>query len=694
MSNIEEKTIKKFYDVMNLVFPNDSDPSVLPLYVEEGGVQAGGTVTVRIDNSGLGSNGTISESEQAHLDMEAQTPKKVFRAYHFFDQVDRHSAVIKANRAVSFSTFMNIFPASLWKEHTIAKSVRLVLELEGECAVDIFRSTARGTWNRIAGDYDAGVGEKTTVKYDLPLDSFGDGGFLWFEIATKTESVKINRGVWQVLVEEKANQIDSKRTKASIAITTFNNPEECVKQMNRFISAPETLERIDKVMITDQGNKLVEDADGFKEASENLGKQFKYIKQPNLGGSGGFSRGMYEGIRNPDSDYVMLLDDDAIIEPESILRSINFAEFCRRPTIVGGHMLNLYERSTVHNFGERIDKWDWMWGPVTPPPEGLDFAKYSYKQIPSLHRRIDPEMTGWWMCLIPREIIQKIGLSLPVFIKWDDCEYGVRAGENGYRIVHLTGAAVWHMPWTEKDDRLDWQAFYHQRNKLLAAMLHSPFKKGGHSIQHSFLADVKHLFCYQYGAVELRHQGIRDLLSGPEHLHKTIFERNQTIRKTLKTFHDGQIIKNVEDFPAVINTQKPRKKPVEYPKGKISLAVRLAKTGLKNLLKRSPYQAGQNPQVRLPSVDAQWFKLGPVDSALVSVADGKGAMFYVRSRKIFVHQLMESISLHRKLKHNWNKLQVQYKEQLSRVVSEIEWSNTFGVNEAKMVEEREIKGEF
>ena len=45
-----------------------------------------------------------------------------------------------------------------------------------------------------------------------------------------------------------------------------------------------------------------------------------------------------------------------------------------------------------------------------------------------MHRRIDVDYNGWWMCLIPTSIlIREIGLALPVFIKWDDVEYGIRA---------------------------------------------------------------------------------------------------------------------------------------------------------------------------------------------------------------------------------------------------------------------------
>jgi galactofuranosylgalactofuranosylrhamnosyl-N-acetylglucosaminyl-diphospho-decaprenol beta-1,5/1,6-galactofuranosyltransferase len=129
-----------------------------------------------------------------------------------------------------------------------------------------------------------------------------------------------------------------------------------------------------------------------------------------------------------------------------------------------------------------------------------------------MHRRIDVDFNGWWMCLVPTSIVREIGLSLPVFIKWDDAEYGIRARRHGYQTVTLPGAAVWHMPWTEKDDTIDWQAYFHQRNRWLAALVYSPYKKGGMLPRMSFMVDVKHLLSMQYSAVELRLDALEDLL--------------------------------------------------------------------------------------------------------------------------------------------------------------------------------------
>ncbi len=63
---------------------------------------------------------------------------------------------------------------------------------------------------------------------------------------------------------------------------------------------------------------------------------------------------MFEAVENG-SDYVLLLDDDIVVEPESIVRLLTFADHCRKPTIVGGHMFDLYNRSVLHTFGEVVD---------------------------------------------------------------------------------------------------------------------------------------------------------------------------------------------------------------------------------------------------------------------------------------------------------------------------------------------------
>ena len=116
-------------------------------------------------------------------------------------------------------------------------------------------------------------------------------------------------------------------------------------------------------------------------------------------------------------------------------------------------MFDLYNRSVLHTFGEVVDPYRIV--PALPHADmdvRHDFSVANLRQTAWLHRRVDVDYNGWWMCLIPTKVIKEIGLSLPLFIKWDDAEYGLRAREAGFATVSLPGAAVWHVSWIDKDD--------------------------------------------------------------------------------------------------------------------------------------------------------------------------------------------------------------------------------------------------
>ncbi len=136
---------------------------------------------------------------------------------------------------------------------------------------------------------------------------------------------------------------------------------------------------------------------------------------------------MAETLDRGESDYVLLLDDDAICEPEAIVRAVRFADAASTPTIVGGGMIHIDARTVLY---AQSEQWDTRIGWVDlsrAEAYDHDFARTPFRSTPFAHRRHRSDFNGWWMCLIPVSVLRAQGLSLPLFLKGDDVEFGLRA---------------------------------------------------------------------------------------------------------------------------------------------------------------------------------------------------------------------------------------------------------------------------
>jgi len=640
--------------LQRVVLPLDRDADVLPLYVELG---AGPSQT----QSGGAASTVVERPVEQH-------PENI---------VDRRRLRIEPGTRASFATYFNAFPASYWRRWTIVEAVELQVVVQGPSTVAVYRSTAAGNSERVTSKTSEGNGE-SELTFALPLNRFADGGWYWFDIVAAREEVQLLSAEWRAEVPvDGVTRLDGQPGTVSLAVTTFNRPTYLLDMLRQLTAAPEVLEVVDEVLVIDQGTKKVLDQPDADEVTGRLKGTLRVIDQANVGGSGGFARGMYETVQAGRSRYVLLIDDDVAVEPECVMRAVTFADLCRKPTIVGGHMFNLVAPTHLHSFGEVVRPWRFHWGPAGGVQENHDFASQGLRATPWMHRRIDVDYNAWWMCLIPVEVVKTIGLSLPVFIKWDDAEFGLRAGKAGFPTVSLPGMAVWHMPWTEKDDTLDWQAYFHLRNKLVAALLHSPFSRGGKVVRESVVHTTKHLVAMQYSPAHLRIKAIEDILSGPEHLHRNLANVLADVRALRAQYPDAQTSTEVEAFPPPHRRKPPRRDRDPQPPRNIPGALKTAAAGfVRQLLPVRP-DAQRNPQARVSAMDAKWWRLSQLDSAVVSTADGMSASWYRRDRARFAELTARSNALHQKLLASWPELSRQYRDAFDSLVSADAWAATF-----------------
>jgi len=644
------------------ILPIDRDTDVFPLYVD---LEEAKLDTDRYD---VGGSSAAKDLNNAAIRQSTSTGRKLHP-----DQIRSRTALrLEPSQQLSFGTYFNAFPASYWRRHTIVDDVTLTVDVTGPgSVVTVYKSMARGHAQRV----DSGLveGASGTFTFELPLKPFVDGGWYWYDVVAGDEGATVESAEWRA--EVPADRADHGTT--DICITTMNRPDFCAKLLTQLGDDEALAPFLDTVMVMEQGTDLVTDSEFFPAAQKALGERLRVLVQGNLGGSGGYARGQLESLRKGTATYALMMDDDVVCEPEGVIRAVTFGDLAKRPTIVGGHMFNIYNRSQLHSFGEIVQQWRFWWQTRLDGYSQWDFGARNLRSARWLHKRADVDFNGWFMCLIPRVVLEEVGLSLPLFIKWDDSEFGLRAKQAGYPTVSFPGAAVWHVPWTDKNDGVDWQSYFHHRNRIIAALLHSPYERGGRMVRESFNHQIKHLASLQYSTAELRHRAMEDVLAGPYSLHGELATKLAEVNAFRKQFTDAQLHVDRDELPPVRRKKPPKKgkADIEVP-GRLSTLVAAGLAPIRQLRPVRP-MSQEYPEAELAAMDSAWYNLVKYDSAVVSMNDGTSVALYRRDPQRYRDLLKRTIEIHRRFHAEWPKLAQQYRDALGDITSPAAWEETF-----------------
>ncbi len=602
----------------------------------------------------------------------------------------RTSFNILAGEEVSFETYFNAFPASYWRRWSQLDTVVLAMDVQGAATISVYRSKHDGVRISVT-NVEA---KDARVEIPLKLANFEDGGWLWFDVNAESDATITDAG-WFAPHEPKEQVLPDGSTiapsekKVAVGIPTFNRPRDAVNALHALAEDPFVLEAITDVLMPDQGNQHPADEPDFKEAEANLAGRLKIFQQGNLGGSGGYSRIMYEALNQTDAPFILYMDDDIAIEPDSILRAVQAARYAKSPILVGGQMLNLQDRSQLRTTGETVDPNIFMFSAAKHAVYDHDFAKYPLGYVGTeeedldprkttsrpLHRRIDVDYNGWWMNLFPRVVAEKMGLPLPLFIKWDDNEYALRAKEAGLPTVTWPGVAIWHMAWADKDDAIDWQAYFHMRNRLIVASIYGPENPEA-MLKNMLKSTLKHYVCMEYSTIAIQNEAMKDFLAGPDQLFDILESSLPRIQEIRKGFPDAQVLPSAADLPAATGAPGV---PTNKMGGRLAKIKKIpwAAKSLIHLRKPEDRAHWEAPQLNLTAEEARWYTLARVDSATVSTAGGTGVAFRKRDKELAKTLLDEQKRLRAEIKDRWAELKRTYREARPELTSDENWKKIF-----------------
>lgn len=430
---------------------------------------------------------------------------------------------------IDFATYFNGCSYKKWMTYTNTKKIKIQLEIEGEFRI-IFTGYHMELYEVVRKEFAERIikaNQRTTIEFEYPDNNEVIVGF---DISSM-EYCKIYAGRYIAVTDEE----DINEVNLAIATTTCKKENFILKNINKFKKELLDAERYEYanniyVNVVDNGRTL--DAEGL--SAGNL----RVIPNKNVGGSGGFARGMLEAIYlDAGITNVLLMDDDVIVMPDSIKRTYALLRLLKKEYqdhFISGAMM-LYEEANVQHEDIGTFRDDCYFIPLKPRfrHEVLWDNLMNEGEFLEWKRMY----AAWWYCCIPMKKIKDNGLPLPIFVRVDDCEYSLRCKA---KFLSMNGICIWHMGFAGKYNTA--MEHYQQFRNWFILRAMNDRSSDVDVLGHWKGEFKKEILRYNYGSAEHVVKALEDYLKGPSFIEKDqgeqILSDNLKINEKLEPLKD------------------------------------------------------------------------------------------------------------------------------------------------------------
>lgn len=469
------------------------------------------------------------------------------------------SVLVKDDQTLSLETYFNSFSIGKWKKYTKLQNLRLDIIADGEFEIKGYQSIGQQYIRENKGDntkveyrfkhpirkeipVEVTRKENNHVIIEFPGDI--DEGIVYITLKAKGDVVFYGGAYETDIAEEELNPVHF-----GVGICTFKREPFVKHNVNGIIhdlaENPESdLYNKVEVYVSDNGQTLP--ADTF--ASEKV----HLFPNKNLGGAGGFTRTLIEGVLKNDScpfTHFILMDDDICINTNAIERTYRLLQLLKPEFAgmnVGGELFDLDYRYRQFEAGAAFR------GTVIQSyNQGWDMRRKSAVSANEIENPMN--FNGWWYTCIPVSFIREDNLPLPVFIHRDDVEYGMR---NTAGTILMNGINVWHPQGPNKASTA--MNYYDVRNDLICMAAFDTKATAKQLTDMYFRGMIGNLLRYRYQVEDCVFEGVEDFFMGPDFFmnldpvekHKSLTKYNYTFAAPDESIDLSKIEKTrVEELP-------------------------------------------------------------------------------------------------------------------------------------------------
>ena len=413
---------------------------------------------------------------------------------------------------INFLTYFNACSIAKWKQYTGIDEAKLHLELSGDiCAVQFVgissgdtSETVLGSGQRLVVKNGSSTEHSSISVFDLKIPET-DKDLVGFILQTRGEAAIHNAYYFTEIQEDRLNTVN-----LALVTTTFKKEEYILSNIDlvkrELLLADDLEPQVFHMYVIDNGCTL--DSDGLSDSVVTV------LSNKNVGGSGGFARGMMEVLASSRAfTHILLMDDDVIVSAESIKRTYNLLRLAQgnyRNAFVNGGMIALEEPNLLYEDISFVLK-----SGVHHRIKGnlyIDSVSDAAKNE-SIDVEVPNAFGGWWFSCMPVSVIKEHGLPFPFFVRVDDVEYAIRVQAT---FMTMNGICVWHEGF-EGRFKPSVDVYQYSRNFFIMIALDDCaskllyFKRWERNVR-LFLRTM------EYDTVDLFLDALEDYLKGPDYI--------------------------------------------------------------------------------------------------------------------------------------------------------------------------------
>lgn len=397
----------------------------------------------------------------------------------------RRTLRLEAGGWIRFDRLLNVFAHKKWVALTGVSALTVRVTYKGGDGRFSIMTYDGVTTRLVSATVLPQVDETTAVEIPLPPHlAYADLLFFHLDAEGETELDDIE-------IVTRARPVNPVRT--AVVITTFNRPAEVEEQVGE-LEALADHEFDYHVFVVDNGRNL-EFARRYRNTT--------VVDSPNLGGAGGFTRGLLEAQEAGGFTHALFMDDDAYCHPEVLLRAAAVLRYAADPHLsFAGPMHYLHAPERQYELGAKI--------------AGYGVASIrmdtDVNDLSSLHaneRAEKPTYGAWWCFLFPLKAARI--LPFPFFVRGDDITFSL---QNRFNIETLPGLVAWQPSF---DDKIGASVEYlaHRSYLTMPLVARRPEWTKASVVAGARQCFFRELEGLRYPLAEAICQALEDVLTGP-----------------------------------------------------------------------------------------------------------------------------------------------------------------------------------